>query len=83
MFLQCATSQFSIGFFCRIEALRFPAGDKSLSEVFNIFALIHRVTTDAGVISRITLEVLQDFAQENVIYVELRTTPKVRSVSAL
>lgn len=51
-------------------------GDRSLSECFKLFDLIHKVTTDHAVITRITQEVLEDFAADHVVYVELRTTPK-------
>uniref|UniRef100_A0A0C9RW55 TSA: Wollemia nobilis Ref_Wollemi_Transcript_9671_1593 transcribed RNA sequence n=1 Tax=Wollemia nobilis TaxID=56998 RepID=A0A0C9RW55_9CONI len=50
--------------------------DRSLQECFKLFDLIHVLTTDHGTISRITKEVIEDFAAENVIYLELRTTPK-------
>lgn len=50
--------------------------DRSLSEVFKLFDLIHVVTTDHSSITRITKEVVEDFAFENVVYLELRTTPK-------
>ncbi|KAL0542906.1 hypothetical protein IC582_017987 [Cucumis melo] len=50
--------------------------DRSLVEVFKLFDLIHMVTTDHTTISRITREVIEDFASENVVYIELRTTPK-------
>ncbi|PRQ28501.1 putative adenosine deaminase [Rosa chinensis] len=50
--------------------------DRSLTEVFKLFDLIHIVTTDHQIITRITKEVIEDFAAENVVYLELRTTPK-------
>nr|XP_043625097.1 N6-mAMP deaminase isoform X2 [Erigeron canadensis] len=50
--------------------------DRSLREVFKLFDLIHMVTTDHQTIARITKEVVEDFAAENVVYLELRTTPK-------
>ncbi|KAG6691548.1 hypothetical protein I3842_10G068700 [Carya illinoinensis] len=50
--------------------------DRSLTEVFKLFDLIHIITTDHGTVKRITKEVIEDFASENVIYLELRTTPK-------
>lgn len=50
--------------------------DRSLCEVFKLFDLIHIVTTDHKTITRITKEVVEDFAAENVVYLELRTTPK-------
>ncbi|XP_057962584.1 N6-mAMP deaminase [Malania oleifera] len=51
-------------------------GDRSLREVFRLFDLIHILTTDHKTVTRITKEVVEDFAAENVVYVELRTTPK-------
>ncbi|KAJ7535515.1 hypothetical protein O6H91_12G036800 [Diphasiastrum complanatum] len=50
--------------------------DRSLEECFKLFALIHILTTDHGIITRITKEVIEDFASESVVYLELRTTPK-------
>jgi adenosine deaminase len=50
--------------------------DRSLQECFKLFDLIHVLTTDHGTISRVAKEVIEDFAAENVIYLELRTTPK-------
>ncbi|KAL3820685.1 hypothetical protein ACJIZ3_006590 [Penstemon smallii] len=50
--------------------------DRSLVEVFKLFDLIHNVTTDHKTVTRITKEVIEDFAADNVVYLELRTTPK-------
>lgn len=50
--------------------------DRSLVEVFKLFDLIHLITTDHKTVTRITKEVVEDFAAENVVYLELRTTPK-------
>ncbi|KAL4628426.1 hypothetical protein ACB092_05G237900 [Castanea dentata] len=50
--------------------------DRSLTEVFKLFDLIHILTTDHTTVKRITQEVIEDFASENVVYLELRTTPK-------
>ena len=52
-------------------------GDRTLSECFKLFDIIHRITTDHNTITRITSEVIEDFAADNVHYLELRTTPKV------
>ncbi|XP_010938623.1 N6-mAMP deaminase [Elaeis guineensis] len=49
---------------------------RSLPECFKLFDLYHILTTDHGTVSRITKEVVEDFAAENVVYLELRTTPK-------
>ncbi|PIN21147.1 Adenine deaminase/adenosine deaminase [Handroanthus impetiginosus] len=50
--------------------------DRALSEVFKLFDLIHVITTDHETVTRITKEVIEDFADDNVVYLELRTTPK-------
>ncbi|XP_010276027.1 PREDICTED: adenosine deaminase-like protein [Nelumbo nucifera] len=49
---------------------------RSLPECFKLFDLIHVLTTDHATVTRITKEVVEDFAAENVVYLELRTTPK-------
>ncbi|KAF9612036.1 hypothetical protein IFM89_037494 [Coptis chinensis] len=50
--------------------------DRSLDECFKLFDLIHVITTNHDTVTRITKEVIEDFASENVVYLELRTTPK-------
>ncbi|CAL9097968.1 unnamed protein product [Musa textilis] len=49
---------------------------RSLPECFKLFDLYHLLTTDHQTVTRITKEVIEDFAAENVVYLELRTTPK-------
>ncbi|KAJ3683799.1 hypothetical protein LUZ60_014026 [Juncus effusus] len=49
---------------------------RSLPECFRLFDLYHVLTTDHETVKRITKEVVEDFAAENVVYLELRTTPK-------
>ena len=49
---------------------------KSFNEVFALFDVIHRVVRSKQVLIRITNEVLQDFANQNVKYLELRSTPR-------
>ncbi|RYR11911.1 hypothetical protein Ahy_B04g069418 isoform C [Arachis hypogaea] len=50
--------------------------NRSVKEVFQLFDLIRILTTDHAIVTRITREVIEDFASENVVYLELRTTPK-------
>ncbi|MED6146342.1 hypothetical protein PIB30_033546 [Stylosanthes scabra] len=50
--------------------------DRSLTEVFKLFDVIHILTTDHMTVTRIAKEVVEDFASQNVVYLELRTTPK-------
>ena len=56
-----------------------PAGQKTLEECFRLFELIHQVTTEHETITAIASQVLEAFAADNVVYLELRTTPKVTS----
>lgn len=56
--------------------LRDNATDRSLSQCFQLFSIIHRVTTSHNAVTRIAREVVEDFAADNVKYLELRTTPK-------
>ena len=53
------------------------AGGRSLPECFQLFDLYHILATDHETVARITKEAIEDFAAENVVYLELRTTPKV------
>ncbi|XP_048554875.1 N6-mAMP deaminase-like isoform X1 [Triticum urartu] len=50
--------------------------DRSLPECFRLFDLFHILTTDHDTVTRIAKEVVGDFAAENVVYLEIRTTPK-------
>lgn len=50
--------------------------DRSLPECFKLFDLFHILTTDHDTVTRIAKEVVGDFAAENVVYLEIRTTPK-------
>uniref|UniRef100_A0A453AT94 Adenosine deaminase domain-containing protein n=1 Tax=Aegilops tauschii subsp. strangulata TaxID=200361 RepID=A0A453AT94_AEGTS len=50
--------------------------DRSLPECFRLFDLFHILTTDHDTVTRIAKEVVGDFAAENVLYLEIRTTPK-------
>uniref|UniRef100_M4B6M1 Adenosine deaminase domain-containing protein n=1 Tax=Hyaloperonospora arabidopsidis (strain Emoy2) TaxID=559515 RepID=M4B6M1_HYAAE len=49
---------------------------RSLAECFQMFQLIHHVVTSRSVLRRIVTEAIEDFAAENVKYLELRSTPR-------
>ena len=60
-----------------IRAVTLKEGDKrSLSECFAIFDIIHSVVVDAATVTRITREVVEDFAADGCVYLELRSTPR-------
>jgi adenosine deaminase len=44
-----------------------------MSDAFQIFALTHSVVTDPAAVYRVTKEVIEDFAADGVVYLELRT----------
>ncbi|KAF4321104.1 hypothetical protein JM18_004890 [Phytophthora kernoviae] len=50
--------------------------NRSLDECFEMFGLIHQVVVSRRVLRRIVIEAVEDFAAENVKYLELRSTPR-------
>ncbi|XP_055858673.1 adenosine deaminase-like protein [Episyrphus balteatus] len=48
----------------------------SLDECFKKFPIAHALTTTKDGLRRALLSVIRDFSQDNVVYLELRTTPK-------
>lgn len=50
--------------------------NRSLAECFKLFDVIHKCTSTLTVVQRISREVVEDFANDNVVYLELRTTPR-------
>ena len=61
----------------RLLSLR---GERSLADCFALFDVIHSLTTRHDVVERVTREAVEDFAADGVLYLELRTTPKARSL---
>jgi adenosine deaminase len=53
--------------------------DRSLDACFAIFGAIHKTVTNLANVRRVAREVLEDFAADNVKYLELRTTPRALS----
>ena len=50
--------------------------NRSLSDSFQIFAVIHSTITTSALLSRIVGEMIEDNARDNVVYLEMRTTPR-------
>ena len=62
------------------SAIRIGADDdRSLDMCFGIFAAIHKTITNLAAVRRVCREVLEDFAADNVQYLELRSTPRALS----
>jgi adenosine deaminase len=55
---------------------------RSLQDCFAMFAEIPKCVNDLAALERITAEALEDFALHHVVYLELRSTPKVLLVSS-
>uniref|UniRef100_A0A0M3IQ66 A_deaminase domain-containing protein n=1 Tax=Ascaris lumbricoides TaxID=6252 RepID=A0A0M3IQ66_ASCLU len=49
---------------------------RSLDEVFRIFPIIQNLIQQKEELTMVTIEVIGDFKSENVVYLELRSTPK-------
>lgn len=47
-----------------------------LAECFKLFDVLHRLIKSKQILARITEEILADFQADNVVYLELRTTPR-------
>ncbi|KAK8387139.1 hypothetical protein O3P69_018063 [Scylla paramamosain] len=49
---------------------------RTLEECFQVFRILHSITDNLEAMQTITQDVIQEFAADNVKYLELRTTPK-------
>ncbi|ESO08564.1 hypothetical protein HELRODRAFT_110129 [Helobdella robusta] len=58
-----------------------PGNDLSLDDCFKKFSIIHQLCSDDESVYIITKDVIQEFAADNVKYLELRTGPKCNSTS--
>jgi adenosine deaminase len=50
--------------------------EKSYSKAFGVFSLINKVVCNLEILKRITIEMMEDFEQQNCIYLEIRSTLK-------
>ncbi|CAH0552152.1 unnamed protein product [Brassicogethes aeneus] len=57
----------------------FGKTEKTLEDCFELFKIAHNVTNNVESVYHATKCVIQDFSAENVIYLELRTTPRSES----
>lgn len=56
---------------------------RSLAACFQLFPVLHRCVTDTDTVRRVAREAVEDFAAENVAYLELRTTPRAEPESRM
>jgi len=54
-----------------------PTSSRTLSDCFSIFPLIHLAVSTSSALRRVLRETLEDFEDDNVRYLELRTTPRI------
>lgn len=57
---------------CKIASMN----NRTLAECFKLFDVIHKCTATLAAVRRIAREVVEDFANDGVVYLELRTTPR-------
>ncbi|MES1916970.1 MAG: hypothetical protein MHM6MM_008736 [Cercozoa sp. M6MM] len=50
--------------------------ERTLTECFEVFKVIHDVVNTLSAVRRVTREALEDMHADNVVYAELRTTPR-------
>ena len=60
----------------------FTSGDRSLAQCFEVFKLLHRLLSNLTAVAKITREVIEDFARNGVVYLELRTGPRAMQATA-
>lgn len=63
-----------------LREMRVELGEeRTLQQCFRLFDSIHRLVRSLDVVTRIAREAVEDFAADNVRYVEFRTTPRPAS----
>lgn len=58
------------------ECILKNAESKTLQDCFNIFNLVYKATCTPQAVKIAVIDVIADFVRDNVIYLELRTTPR-------
>lgn len=60
----------------RAQGLVGVGSTRTLKPCFELFPIIHDLIQDTSTLHEVTTEVLKDFNNDNVVYLELRTTPR-------
>ncbi len=56
---------------------KYPSADeRDLEKCFVCFSILHQIFNSKEILARITKEIFEDFYADNVVYLELRTTPR-------
>lgn len=53
-----------------------PLDERAYSQAFDVFKLLHTLVGDLAAVRTITEDVIREFREDNVFYLELRSTPK-------
>lgn len=69
-------SEESINDFLKLNRILDLGPERTLSECFELFKVAHNVTNNPDSVFKATQNVIQEFADDNVMYLELRTTPR-------
>jgi len=60
----------------RIDTDHIDFYNVNIKSAFEIFKIVGQVLTDLETLYRIVREIIEDYAKQNCIYLELRSTPK-------
>lgn len=69
-------SEESINDFLKLNRIFDLGPERTLQECFELFKVAHNVTNNPEAVCKATQDVIKEFADDNVIYLELRTTPR-------
>jgi len=67
----------------QLPVFQAPNCKRDLKSCFELFGVIRKLATDDETIFRITKEMVEDFARDNVKYLEIRTGPKHNASSGM
>ena len=58
-------------------------GKRSLADCFVMFKMIHALVNDEESVEMVARDVVREFAEDGVVYLELRTTPRANSATGM
>ncbi|XP_047117046.1 adenosine deaminase-like protein [Schistocerca piceifrons] len=60
----------------KCEAIINHGNERTLDECFQLFSVVHSLTSTPTAVSKATDDVIEEFEEDGVIYLELRSTPR-------